>query len=58
MGPCKNFGFKGVAYMGKGEQYEVTGGGLGSQGKINIVVPTDKPCYVTLVNSRKSNIDF
>ncbi len=34
------------------------GGGFKSQGKLTIEVPTDKPCYISLLNLRKNNIDF
>ena len=44
--------------MGEGQQYNVSNGGFGSDGKIDIEVPTDKPCYISLVNNRRNNIDY
>ena len=36
----------------------MSNGGFGSDGKIDIEVPTDKPCYISLVNNRRNNIDY
>ena len=44
--------------MGEGEQYNVTNGGFGSEGKFNFEVPMDKPCYISLINNRRNNIDY
>ena len=44
--------------MGEGEQYAVSRGGFGQDGKVDIEVPTDKPCYISLINNRRNNIDY
>ncbi len=44
--------------MGEGEQYAVSRGGFGLDGEIEIEVPTDKPCYISLINNRRNNIDY
>ncbi len=55
-GGCNQFGYRGVAFLGEGQQYAI--GGYGLDGKQALEVPNDKPCYVQLVNSRRNQIEF
>ena len=52
-----NFGYRGVAYLSEGEQFPIPGG-YGSEGKAEIEVPMNRPCYISLVNSRRNNFDI